>query len=106
MESNGPSRCKFRNKKEKFCWIGHTPRKDDGEIPKAALQWNPQGNRKRGRSKSSWRRSVIKEAGEAGMKYGFWQLIEVERTRRQPKFLIGAMDSIIIVHNYPLILLL
>jgi hypothetical protein len=32
-----------------FRWIGHTRRKDDEEIPKAALLWNPQGRRGRGR---------------------------------------------------------
>jgi len=40
-------------------------RKEDGETPKAALLWNPQGNRKRGRPRNSWRRSVIKEAGRS-----------------------------------------
>jgi hypothetical protein len=50
-------------RKRKFRWTGHTLRKDDAEIPKAALQWNPQGSRKRGRPNNSWRRSVIKEAG-------------------------------------------
>jgi hypothetical protein len=49
-------------RKRKFTWIGHTLRKEDGEIPKAALLWNPQGNRKKGRP--SWR-SVIKEAGRS-----------------------------------------
>jgi hypothetical protein len=49
----------------KLRWIGHTLRKEDGEIPKATLLWNPQGNRKRGRPKTSWRRSVIKEAGRS-----------------------------------------
>ena len=49
--------------KRKFRWIGHTLRKEDGEIPKAALLWKPQGNRKRGRPRNRWRRSVIKEAG-------------------------------------------
>ena len=53
----------IRNRK--FRWIGHTLRKVDGEIPKAALHWNPQGNRKRGRPKNSWRKSVIKEAGRS-----------------------------------------
>jgi hypothetical protein len=33
-------------RKIKCRWIGHTLRKEDGEIPKAALLWNPQGNRK------------------------------------------------------------
>ena len=34
-------------RKRKFRWIGHTLRKGNEEIPKAALLWNPQGNRKR-----------------------------------------------------------
>jgi len=38
-------------------------RKEDGEIPKAALLWNPQGNKKGVRPRNSWRRSVIKGAG-------------------------------------------
>jgi hypothetical protein len=41
----------------------HTLRKEDGEITKSELFWNPQGNRKRGRPRNSWRRSVIKKAG-------------------------------------------
>jgi hypothetical protein len=40
-------------------------RKEDGEIPKADLLWNPQGSRKGGRPKNVWRRSVIKEAGRS-----------------------------------------
>jgi hypothetical protein len=28
-------------RKRKFRWIGHTLRKEDGEIPKPALLWNP-----------------------------------------------------------------
>jgi hypothetical protein len=58
MESN-------RTRIYKFRWIGHTLRKEDGEIPKAALLWNPQGNRKRGRPRNSWKRPVIKEAGRS-----------------------------------------
>ena len=52
-------------RKRKFRWFGHTLRKEDGEIPKAALLWNPQGKRKKGRLRNSWRRSVIKEAGRS-----------------------------------------
>jgi len=33
-------------RKRKFRGIGHTLRKEDGDIPKCALFWNPQGNRK------------------------------------------------------------
>jgi hypothetical protein len=52
-------------RKRKCRWIGHTLRKEEGEIPKAALRWNPQVSRKRGRPKNSWRRSVMKEAGRS-----------------------------------------
>jgi ribosomal 50S subunit-associated protein YjgA (DUF615 family) len=49
-------------RKRKFRWIGHTLRKEDEEITKAALLWKPQGNRKTGRPRNGWRRSVIEEA--------------------------------------------
>jgi hypothetical protein len=65
MESNGPKIYKCRNKQRKFGWIGHILRKVDGGIPKATLQWNPQGSRKRERPQHSWRRLVIKEAGRS-----------------------------------------
>jgi hypothetical protein len=45
--------------------IGHTLRRGDGEIPKAALLWNPEGSWKIGRPRNSWRRTVIKEAGRS-----------------------------------------
>jgi hypothetical protein len=56
LRSSSDSQLVFIHIKE-FRWIGHTLRKEDGEIPKAALHWNPQGNRKRGRPRNSWRRS-------------------------------------------------
>ena len=76
----------------------NTLRKEDGEIPKAALHWNPQGNRKRGRSKNSWRRSVIKEVGRSWNEPRFLAADrQVEKTHRQPMLLEGTMDLIIII---------
>jgi hypothetical protein len=54
-------------RKRKFRWIDHTLRKDDGEIPKAALLWNPQGNRKEDLGIAGDRLS--KKQAEAGMNY-------------------------------------
>jgi hypothetical protein len=65
MENNRTKRYKFRNKKRKFRWIGHTLRKEAGEITKAALLWNPQGDRKRGRPRNSWRKLIMKAAGRS-----------------------------------------
>ena len=42
-------------------WIGHTLRKPDGHVVKRALEWNPQGKRKRGRPQHSWRRTRMAE---------------------------------------------
>jgi hypothetical protein len=74
-------------RKRKFQWICHTLRKEDGEIPKAALL---------GILKEAGREENLRTAGEdrssskrveARMNYGSWQLIELERTHRQPMFL-------------------
>jgi hypothetical protein len=51
-------------RKRIFVWIGHTLRMDDREPCKAALQWNPQGTRGRGRPRNSWRRTTMNESGK------------------------------------------
>jgi hypothetical protein len=48
-------------RKRKFCWIGHTLRKDDNESCKAALQWNPQGTRRKGKPKQT----TLNECGKS-----------------------------------------
>jgi hypothetical protein len=52
-------------RKRKFRWIGCALRKDDKQPPKVMLQWTPQGNRRRGRPRNSWRRSTLREAGRS-----------------------------------------
>jgi len=41
-------------KRRKWNWIGHTLRKEAGATEKTALDWNPQGYRRRGRVKRTW----------------------------------------------------
>jgi hypothetical protein len=47
--------------KRKWGWIGHTWRKAEEDITRQALDWNPPGNRKRGRPKITWKRSTLKD---------------------------------------------
>jgi hypothetical protein len=47
--------------KRKWGWIGHTWRKPQEEITRQAIDWNPPGNRKRGRPKNTWKRSTLKD---------------------------------------------
>ena len=49
-------------KRRKWRWIGHTLRKQPENITRQALfDWNPQGERKRGRPKMTWRRTITDE---------------------------------------------
>ncbi|RUS72298.1 hypothetical protein EGW08_019944 [Elysia chlorotica] len=54
-------------KKRKWGWIGHTLRKPPTDITRQSLKWNPQGKRKVGRPKQTWRRSMETETRSAGM---------------------------------------
>jgi hypothetical protein len=53
-------------KRRKWNWIGHSLRKEVGAIEKTALDWNPQGYRRRGRSKRTWRRTIEDEIRGTG----------------------------------------
>jgi hypothetical protein len=53
-------------KKRKWRWIGHTLRKPGGAIAKDILGWNPQGARRRGRPRKTWRRTIEEEIIEMG----------------------------------------
>jgi predicted ArsR family transcriptional regulator len=43
--------------RRKWNWMGNTLRKDNA-IEKEAMEWNTQGQRKRGRPKKSWQRTI------------------------------------------------
>nr|KAG5711937.1 hypothetical protein BaRGS_026378 [Batillaria attramentaria] len=46
-------------RRRKWRWVGHTLRKEPCNITRQALEWNPQGKRKRGRPKQTWRRTEL-----------------------------------------------
>ena len=53
-------------KRRKWNWIAHTLRKEIGAIEKTALDWNPQGYRRRGRPRRTWRRTIEDEIRGTG----------------------------------------
>jgi len=53
-------------KRRKWNWIGHTLRKEAGAVEKTALDCNPQGYRRRGRPKRTWRRTIEDELRNTG----------------------------------------
>ncbi|KAJ4443307.1 hypothetical protein ANN_04975, partial [Periplaneta americana] len=56
----------YQIKQRKWNWIGHTLRKPDGAIEKTAIDWNPQGARKIGRPRKTWKRSIEGEVERCG----------------------------------------
>jgi len=70
-------------KRRKWNWIGHTLRKGHDTIEREVLDWNPQGQRKRGRPKQTWRRSVHSEALEEGKSWGEVKQLARNRIRWQ-----------------------
>ena len=68
-------------KKRKWKWIGHVLRKPEKFKAKQALDWNPQGHRKRGRSRTTWRRTIEKELKDLGITWKEAKHLATNRVR-------------------------
>ena len=82
-------------RKRKFGWIGHTLRKDPSEIPYRALVYNPQGSRKRGRPRITWRRSTLLEVNnhnDSNLE-NLWHLKEIAARRTRWRNFIDSLCS-------------
>ena len=68
--------------------IKKTLRKLPSSVTRQALKWNPQGKRKRGRPRNTWRRDF--EADTAKMGYTWNQLERMAQDRRLWRSLVGG----------------
>ena len=75
--------------KRKWGWIGHTLRKPPTSVTHQALTWNPQGKRKRGRPKNSWRRDTEEEMRRLATSWG--DLKKKAQRRVQWRSIIGGL---------------
>lgn len=87
----GQTKIELQIRRRKWSWLGHTLRKDDGAIEKKALEWNPQGARRRGRPRGTWRRTVDREA--ATMNHTWGELRRIARDREGWRVLLDALCS-------------
>jgi hypothetical protein len=76
-------------RKRKRGWLGHRLRKTPVDLTTQALEWNPQGKRRRGRPKNTWRRTMLEEAKEINQT---WAEIKAENRVRW-KILVEALCS-------------
>ena len=56
--------------RKRWRWIGHVLRRDRNTIVKTALHWTPEGKRKRGRPRNTWRRTVEAELEKMNHSWG------------------------------------
>ncbi|KAI0209796.1 putative C-mannosyltransferase DPY19L3 [Lamellibrachia satsuma] len=83
--------------KRRWGWLDHTLRKPSTNITRQVLTCNPQGKRKRGRPKNTWRRDLEADIKQTGK--GWQQLERIAQDRRrwrnvawfQPIFFYVAM---------------
>lgn len=68
MERAGIEMMSKEVKKKRWKYIGHVLRREQGNDCTTALTWAPEGKRKVGRPKTTWRRTVERERNEAGWK--------------------------------------
>ena len=75
--------------KRRWRWIGHTLRKPATSTTRQALTWNPQGKRKRGRPRNTWRRDLDADMKKAGRNWG-----ELERLAQDRAEWRGFVDGL------------
>jgi hypothetical protein len=78
-EKTGEKPTELQIKKRKWKWIGN--RKDQSAVERTVLDWNPQGTRKRGRPKKTWKRSVVEEAQRKGRTWREVKWLAADRSR-------------------------
>ena len=66
-------------RRRRWAWIGHSLRKPVTSTTRQALTWNPQGKRRRGRPRNTWRRDL--QADTRKMGYTWNQLEKMAQDR-------------------------
>ena len=78
-------------RRRRWGWIGHTLRKPANNITRQALKWNPQGKRKRGRPRNTWRRDFEADLTKTGQTWS-----EIERAAQDRalwRTIVGGLCS-------------
>ena len=75
-------------KKRRWKWLGHVMRMRQEMPARIALTWTPEGKRKKGRPRTTWRRMMEEELDTASLTWG--SALKVARDRRAWKVLSEA----------------
>ena len=75
--------------RKRWRWNGHVLGREEGSIVRTSLYWTPEGKRKRGRPKSTWRRTVEAELKE--MKHTQDTITKLVQNRNEWKLFVTAL---------------
>jgi hypothetical protein len=76
-------------RRRRWLWVGHTLRREKDNIARTALTWTPEGRRRRGRPKITWRRTIEEEARKINRS---WRDLEtLAQDRHKWGNLVGAL---------------
>ena len=75
--------------RRRWRWTGHVLRKDINDITWTALRWTPEGRRKRGHPKTTWRRTVEKELKE--LIYSWSSIDKLAKDRQGWRNVVAAL---------------
>jgi hypothetical protein len=67
----------------KALWYGHVERMDSTRLPKIIIQWKPEGRKKRGRPRRTWKDGIYTAMNERDLRMGEWN------NRRQWNMKVG-----------------
>ena len=67
--------------KRRWRWLGHVCRMSPNSITRTAMRWTPQGKRKRGRPKETWRRTIQKDLKSRGLSFNTAPHVAADRAR-------------------------
>ena len=77
--------------KRRWRWLGHVIRGGSDSITKTALHWTPEGKRKRGRPKNTWRRTV--EAELKTLNHSWGTVEKLARDRQEWRTFVAALRA-------------
>lgn len=78
-------------RKRKWRWLGHTLRRNEEDVTRQSLEWNPVGKRSRGRPTQTWRRSLTEEMKNSKVSWG--EIKKSARNREKWRHFVNALCS-------------
>ena len=69
--------------RKQLLWYGRVERKDPTRLPKIMIHWKPEGRKKRGRPRRTWKDGICTAINERDLRMGEWN------NRRQWNMKVG-----------------